>query len=274
MPTEMENYLFDLNGYLILENAITQEHVTELNAIVDDLGDMEPGDWRGRVNVRPGDKHSNRRMRCIYEAGEPFERLIDHSSWIDHIRCYVGSTDGLTLQQSWVMLREKGPGGGLHSGAHKRRIRTQFRYHDGFFRCGEVNILLALRELNPEDGPTMVIPGSHKSNIIHPSYAAGKKQLDEIEGAVLAPLKAGDALLFVDCLAHGSGPKTTDELRRICVYRYGPKWGRNPYGYEPSPDLLGRLTPERRKIVQPAAPRLPPEELERRGLPLEFEDAG
>ena len=27
MPTEMEDYLFDLNGYLILKNAITPEHV-------------------------------------------------------------------------------------------------------------------------------------------------------------------------------------------------------------------------------------------------------
>tara|TARA_Y100000031_G_C7917022_1_gene246485 strand:+ start:52 stop:342 length:291 start_codon:yes stop_codon:yes gene_type:complete len=57
-----------------------------------------------------------------------------------------------------------------------------------------------------------------------------------------------------------------DTLLRIMVYRYGPKWGPNPYGYEPSPEMLQRLTPERRQIVQPIAPDLPLEEMAERGL--------
>jgi hypothetical protein len=35
MPTELEEYLFDLQGYLHLENAIDRAHVTELNALID-----------------------------------------------------------------------------------------------------------------------------------------------------------------------------------------------------------------------------------------------
>ena len=261
MPTEMEDYLFDLKGYLILKDVVSKEHIAELNGIVDEYEDMTFGEWRGRVHVRPSRKpRNNWNLRNIYQAGEPFERLIDHPGWIEHITRYVGGDDGLHLAQAWVMIREKGPGGGLHSGAHKRRIRTQFRYHNSFFRCGEVNILLALRDMDVEDGPTMVVPGSHKSNLIHPTYAEGNRTTEEIEGAVPAPLKAGDALLFVDCLAHGSGHKSTEERRRIMVYRYGPKWGRNPYGYEPSPELLDRLTPEQRKCVQPITVSLPPDE--------------
>ena len=47
--------------------------------------------------------------------------------------------------------------------------------------------------------------------------------------------------------------------RRFIVYRYGPSWGTFRYGYRPSPELLQRLTPARRKIVQPweVWPRVP-----------------
>ena len=47
----------------------------------------------------------------------------------------------------------------LHSGAHKRRVRTQFRYHDSEFRCGQLNILVALTDIGPGDGATMIVPG-------------------------------------------------------------------------------------------------------------------
>ena len=47
MPTAMEEYLFDLRGYLILEGAVDADHVAEMNAIVDTYTDLEPGEWRG-----------------------------------------------------------------------------------------------------------------------------------------------------------------------------------------------------------------------------------
>ena len=33
LPTEMEEYLFDLNGFLKIENAIDPDHVTDLNKV-------------------------------------------------------------------------------------------------------------------------------------------------------------------------------------------------------------------------------------------------
>ena len=48
-------------------------------------------------------------------------------------------------------------------------------------------------------------------------------------------------------------------VRRILIYRYGPSWGNFRHGYQPSAELLERLTPERRQIVQPQSllPRQP-----------------
>jgi hypothetical protein len=43
----------------------------------------------------------------------------------------------------------------------------------------------------------------------------------------------------------------------VVIYRYGPLWGATRFGYTYSPALLARLTPERRKILQPFPPLLP-----------------
>jgi ectoine hydroxylase-related dioxygenase (phytanoyl-CoA dioxygenase family) len=83
--------------------------------------------------------------------------------------------------------------------------------------------------------------------------------LDDVAEAKEVHMKAGDALLFVDAICHGSATRTNPGDRRILVYRYGPSWGNFRYGYQPSSELLERLTPERRRIVQPQAllPREP-----------------
>jgi hypothetical protein len=64
-------------------------------------------------------------------------------------------------------------------------------------------------------------------------------------------MKAGDALLFVDAIMHGSAERTNPGERRIIVYRYGPGWGNFRHGYQVSPELAARLTPQRRQFVQP-----------------------
>jgi hypothetical protein len=74
---------------------------------------------------------------------------------------------------------------------------------------------------------------------------------------VEAHLNRGDALLFVDGITHGANPRTTPGERRVVIYRYGVSWGATAYGYRYSEALLNRLTPERRKILEPIAPRLP-----------------
>ena len=62
----------------------------------------------------------------------------------------------------------------------------------------------------------------------------------------------------VDCMAHGSARRVNAGQRRTLIYRYGPHWGNNRYGYQASEELLARLTPERRQIIQPLSPIHPP----------------
>jgi ectoine hydroxylase-related dioxygenase (phytanoyl-CoA dioxygenase family) len=261
-PTEMEIYLFDLRGYLILENALTAEEVDELNAGIDALLPAESGEWIGYVHSTNFGANDGLNFQQIYEAGEPFEKLIDHPSWFEKIKYFVGGEGSfdwlhgpLFIDENFANLRGPGEAIPLHSGAHECVKRTQYMVKNGKFMCGQVNILIALTDMMPGDGATMVIPGSHKSNFAHPHFAQhdwnSAPSVDGVVGAVEANMKVGDALLFVDAISHGAAKRTNPGQRRNIVYRYGPSWGNFRHGYEPSPELLERLTPQRRQIVRP-----------------------
>jgi hypothetical protein len=122
---------------------------------------------------------------------------------------------------------------------------------------------MALTDIGPGDGGTIVVPGSHKTSFIpeevkelyldKQNYTQGRLP----EGSIEVNLKAGDALIFVDAVMHGATARTNPGERRVVIYRYGPIWGRTRHGFEYSEELLARLTPERHKILHPTPRRLP-----------------
>jgi hypothetical protein len=260
MVTDLDIYRFDLRGFLQLPGALTPGEVAELNACLDAIPPMEPGEWYGYIHAHRFGVTDGLNLQQIYEAGEPFERLIDHPSWFDKALHFVGGEGTfdcahgpLFIDENFANFRGPGEAIGLHSGGHAGVKRCQFRYHAGRFMCGQINLLIALTDIGSGDGGTMVIPGSHKANFEHPLARQARNSVDEvqIDDAVELQMKAGDALMFVDAVSHGSAKRINEGTRRIVVFRYGPSWGNFRHGYQPSPELLERLTPQRRKIVQP-----------------------
>lgn len=258
MISDLDIYRFDLRGYLVLRSALRPDEVAALNACIDAIPTLHKGQWHGSGHAHSFGGYDGLNLQQIYEAGSPFEALIDHPSWIEYMRHFVGGEGTfdynhgpLFIDENFVNIRGPGEAIGLHSGGHTHTKRTQFQVFNGRFHCGQVNMLLALTDIGPGDGATMIIPGSHKSNFPHPHSATARESVDPLEEAVEVHLQAGDALVFVDALAHGSAKRVNSGARRIAVYRYGPSWGNFRHGYQPSPELLARLTEERRNIVQP-----------------------
>jgi len=262
-PSALDDFLFDLRGFLILEKAVEPELLAALNGAFDQFPPLEYGQWWRNAQRRDYTGHTGFELHNCIEAGEPFERLIDHPSWIQYVRHYAGEeqsyVQGLFIDECIASIRRSGGHHPVHSGGFRGAMRGSFSYKHNVFRCGQANIIVALNDIGPGDGPTMVIPGSHKSNFPHPlagDYAKGDR-MDDLPGAIPVHLKAGDALLFVDGIMHGGSSRTNPGERRIIIYRYGCSWGSTRYGYRYSDELLARLTPERRKILQPVAPTLP-----------------
>jgi ectoine hydroxylase-related dioxygenase (phytanoyl-CoA dioxygenase family) len=260
-PTAMDDYLFDLRGFVVVEDALSEAEVTAMNEAVDDILPIEPGDWHGGVQRRPeaGSKviGDSVQLQQIYEL-PPFETLIDHPSWIEHVKRFVGNQDDfdtchgpLYIDENFYQLTPEGEGTDIHSGGHTRTKRTQFRYHDDAFHCGQVNVLVAFDDIGPGDGATMAVPGSHKQNFAPPFLGDGANgTLEDVPGAEEIHLEAGDALLFVDSVMHGSATRVTPGKRRFAVFRYGPSWGVSRRGYEPTDDLLDRVTAEQAELIE------------------------
>ena len=262
-PTDLEIYLFDLQGFVHLKQALSKPEISGLNTCLDKIPPMHPGEWHGYVHAHTYGTVDGLNLQQIYEAGPPFENLIDHPSWIEKVKYFVGGEGTfdyhhgpLFIDENFVNFRTQGEAIGLHSGGFPPITRNSFRYHGGRFMCGQINILIALSNIGPGDGATMLIPGSHKANFEHPDFSlhAMKPKGASVEGtmgAIELFMEEGDALLFVDGISHGSWTRKNPGTRRIAVYRYGPSWGNFRHGYQPSPKLLNRLTPERRSIVSP-----------------------
>jgi hypothetical protein len=262
-PSPHDDFFFDLNGYLILRNAAEPELVAALNGAIDGLPPLEYGDWIGHAQRRDYTKDTGLEIHNAIELGGPFEALIDHPSWIAYVHRYCGEqgsyVDGLFIDESLLSVRRSGGHHPVHSGGYQGALRGAYHYSNGVFRCGQCNIILALTDIGPGDGPTMVIPGSHKSNFPHPGagdYGRGDR-MDHLEGAIPAYLNRGDALLFVDGLMHGGSSRTNPGERRVTIYRYGPVWGASRFGYHYSQELLDRVTPAQRAILQPVPPLAP-----------------
>jgi hypothetical protein len=266
MVTDRDIYFFDLRGYIVLENALTAREVQDLNGCLESIPRLQPGEWYGAVHGHNYGGKDGLNYQQVYEAGEPFERLIDHPAWIDKIKTFIGGQDTHDAKRGPVFIDEnfanfRGQGGaiGLHSGGDQCCKRNQYVVRNGKFMVPMVNVLLALNDIGPGDGATMIIPASHKQNFVHPDFVKcmakdDSGSGDECEGAVEIQLRAGDALIFTDTVCHGSARRTNPGERRIVVYRYGPSWAFFRHGYRPSNELLDRLTPERRQIVWPHVP--------------------
>ena len=267
-PAALDDFLFDLNGYLILKNAADTSLLTRLNAAFDAFPrDLPLGGWLGGAQRRDYTPETGLELHQAVTLGEPFAELIDNPQWIDMVRHYGGEeksyVEGLFIDETIASIRAAGGHHPVHSGGFRGAMRGAYGYKNGVFRCGQINIILALSDIGPGDGPTMVVPASHKSNFEHPGkgdYGKGER-MDALEGAIPVYLSAGDALLFVDGLMHGGSSRTNEGERRITIYRYGPIWGASRFGYQYDREFLETLTPQRRRILEPVPPVYPGAEL-------------
>ena len=275
---ELVDYMFDLYGYLILDQAISKEDLAEMNQWVDDrwdkvkrpaLGsDIVASAWLGNVETHSYGLDDGVNFQHIVEGGPAFEKMIVHPRWLPLVTKYVNPVNGLSIHEN--LLNVRGPGGYLyiHSGGHAPLCYFTFRQENtGEWMVGQINVLMALEDIGPGDGPTALIPGSHRTTEVHPRLVRDGKGIvsahDEREAASTAYgtrevyLKAGDVLFFTDSITHGSAERTNPGYRRTMIYRYSPRYLRARFNYAFSEELLCRLNEQARTILQPVPPRGP-----------------
>ena len=189
--TATDDFFFDLNGFLILKGALDNDLLARLNAEFDKFPrDLPTGAWYHGAQRRDYTKETGLELHNCVEIGGPFEELIDHPSWIQLVRRFCGEeksyVQGLFIDECIASIRTEGGHHPVHSGGFEGALRGKFLYEHNVFRCGQINIIPALTNIGPGDGPTMIVPASHKSNFLHPGkgdYQRGDR-MDALEGAI------------------------------------------------------------------------------------------
>ncbi len=262
MIAPLEEYLFDLQGYTVIPKALEPDHVRAMNAWIDALPPLETGQWHGNVSVQTYEGTDGLNLQDIIEGGEIFERLIDHPSWIERVRHYLGPSARPFIYEIFANVRGTGGYIGVHSGGHNVDYHQRTGRKNGQWVCAMLSLLAPLNDVGPGDGATVIIPGSHKSDFPHPGQKRGgvisEGSAEKLPGAIEVHLEAGDALLFNDAVCHGSALRTNPGMRRMITMRYVPDSFAHRFSYTPSPELAARLTPERLAIVRPLPPRQRP----------------
>ncbi|SVC04365.1 uncharacterized protein METZ01_LOCUS257219, partial [marine metagenome] len=100
--TKEEQFIFDLEGYIVVKNALSPEAVAELNRIADERFPYRTPETTSEWSVLPW--------------GDPVKRLIDHPKILPYLVELLG--DRVRLDHDYAIFMNQGEkrGGGLHGG--------------------------------------------------------------------------------------------------------------------------------------------------------------
>jgi len=267
------DYLFDLNGYVVIKNGLANQDLDEMNQWIDNHwqyiegnrrnNNEDQGQWIGHVETHTYSDADGCNFQNIIEAGSVFRRLITYPTWIEHCRRWINPVNGISIHENLINVRGQSGYIGIHCGGALPICYLTFRQENtGEWMVGQINVIGALQDIGPGDGATTVIPGSHKSAMRHPKLSDQTYRSDDAAGNQFGMkelhLQTGDVLMLTDAITHGSAARTNPGHRRITLYRYSPRFLRSRFHYVPSKELLLSLDDEQRSIIQPIPPRFAP----------------
>jgi hypothetical protein len=255
--TDPERYLFDLRGFLVVEDLLTEAELAACNEAIDrhrDLIRSRPPEQSlsGSAAALRGDQGRFEMTQSLLALEkpwcEPFRRLLVHPGIIPYLTELVGP--GFRLDHGPGLIGMEGGTEGhiLHGGGEPYDPSQYYFHKNGRMHNGLTVVSWQLTDVNEGDGGFCCVPGSHKSNYPCPSEIKRYEAWRDCVEQVVAP--AGSAILFTEALTHGTLPWRGAQPRRSILFKYSPgflAWGS---GYPPPAELLEDLSPEAQVVME------------------------
>ncbi|MYC96590.1 MAG: phytanoyl-CoA dioxygenase family protein [Caldilineaceae bacterium SB0661_bin_32] len=205
---EEERYLFDLRGYLVIEEVLSPGEVENLNRLIDGQGLPEPQlDTMGA------------RFGGFLGWDEAFCSLLDHERIMPYLKTILG--DGFRLDHYYgIYMRAGTEQLRLHGGATPYDPPEFYHYNNGQMFNGLTVVSWNLTATGPGLGGFCAVPGSHKANFPCPD---GIRTAHDAHEAVAIPdAPAGSVVIFTEALTHGTVAWSAEFHRRSLLYKYSP----------------------------------------------------
>lgn len=228
---------FHEEGYLLLQGALSETKVEELNNTIDRIVSEEPESLAYNVY------NSVERDPAILS-------LIDHPSLLPLMVNLMGYN--IQLHISHLTVRKPNPNDvrtatNSFINWHQDGPHPQFPKIGGLTAPYYVKICYILSDMSePDRGNTKIIPGSHRKAGFQPIQTDVKVP---VEGELQICGKPGDVFIFPQNLWHAGSHNRSAFTRRQLFIGYSPLWIRPIDYHQASPALLEGADPVRRQLL-------------------------
>ena len=211
------------NGYLIVENVLSQEEVERLRQAVTELETHAEhlSETSDRFKFKVFGDGGGKRVQSIaepHEAGGEWMALARHQRILDVVEGLLGPN----IQLYYSMLMMKPPREGFQAPWHQD---FAFFVHD---RADLLACMVAIDDATIENGCLRVVPGSHKLGLVN--HFKDGRFTEVVQGDTSAfddparqralPAKAGSLILWHSLTLHSSQPNRSEHPRRAIVLEY------------------------------------------------------
>ncbi len=227
--TKAQIETFRRDGVLTVEGAVTPDELAALRrdfaAWVEESRSHDSAygamiDGRPRFDLEPGHSPENpalRRVAAPSDVSESYLEVMRDSRMVD----WVADLIGPDVRSHHCKVNSKLPG-----------AATRVKWHQDFLydphsNTDLVTALLMLDDVDEENGPLEVVPGSHLGplhSLWHDGVFTGAvseaRAADFAERAVSCTGPAGSVCLMHGCLAHGSAPNRSARPRTLFIAVY------------------------------------------------------
>ncbi|MEZ4660633.1 MAG: phytanoyl-CoA dioxygenase family protein [Caldilineaceae bacterium] len=220
MLTQQQIDFYHENGYLGIEGVYSTAEIEELRRVTDEfveasrahtehteVFDLEPGHTPAAPRLR--------RLKNPIEQHEVYDRAMRHAKVLDIVEQLVG--EGVRTNGNKLNMKSAGFG-------------SPVEWHQDWAFYPHTNddllaVGVALDDMMLENGPLLVIPGSHKWRVFshHEDgffVGAVSEVVPEADKAVPIELKAGGISIHHVRTLHASAPNVSDRPRRLLLFQY------------------------------------------------------
>ncbi len=225
----------DEQGFTVFHNVIDPVWLAEMRATFERLM-AEEGDRAGsEVSQPPG----IRRLADLVNKGSVFDRIYIHP--------VVLAAAYHVIKRPFKLVSLNGhdplPGHG------QQALHSDFGGPRGDGRGHQTNALWMLDDLTPENGPTRVVPGSHRWPTFPKEAMADLLAAHPQETYITGP--AGSVAFFNGQIWHGSTTNRTAQMRRVyhCAFTARENPQQTDQRAYLRPETAARLSPAARYIL-------------------------
>lgn len=182
----------------------------------------------------------------LLSIGSPIEKLLDSDPVHEVLEVIFGEEGGLYVGQGIIL--DPGKGRGVWPRCwHADMFEVRSALADPDF-CFAINCLVIVDDINEENGPTAVLPGSHNLRTLH---ASEENDLKQMEFRAVAP--SGSMLVLDGGVWHSASINHSPFPRRVVKLLFTRRWIRPQIDYAAIPDtgkMASRLSSRARQLLR------------------------